>query len=129
MKLFKKRKQRISVEIPIRISLQSKEDGSLSKNWQQGHIVTLSRDGASIIVEKVVLDGQHLFFAAQNQAEKFLFLENFNDGNGSEQKQISAEAVWMDSCTINNTSAFKIGLRFTEEQSSLFESFKEKSAG
>ncbi|MDJ0624140.1 MAG: hypothetical protein QNJ17_14315 [Desulfocapsaceae bacterium] len=126
MKLFKTRSQRISVDFAARIYLQDKEDGSLSNNWQQGQIVTISKDGASIIVDKIVLDGQHLFFSAQQQAEKLLYLSHLENETRDEQQQLTAEAIWMDSCTHNGKSAFKIGLRFTDDQKDLFESFKGK---
>lgn len=123
MKLFKTRSQRISIDIAARIYLQDKEDGSLSSNWQKGQVVTFSKDGASIIVDKIVLDGQHLFFAAQQQAEKLLFLSHLENETRDDQ-QLTAEAIWMDSCTYNDKSAFKIGLRFIDDQKDLFESLK-----
>lgn len=126
MKLFKTRSHRISVDIATRIYLQDKEDGSLSKNWQDGQLVTLSKEGASVIVDKMVLDGQHLFFAAQQQAEKFLYLSDLNGQTEDIQSQLTAEAIWMDSCTFNDKSAFKIGLRFTDDQKGLFETLKGK---
>lgn len=126
MKLFKTRSHRISVDIATRIYLQDKEDGSLSKSWQSGQLVTISKEGASIIVDKIVLDGQHLFFSAQQQAEKFLYLSDLNGETEDTQPQLTAEAIWMDSCTFNDKSAFKIGLRFTDDQKSLFESLKGK---
>lgn len=126
MKLFKKRSQRITVDVTTRIYLQDKEDGSLSQSWQEGQLITISKDGASIVVDKVVLDGQHLFFAAQQQADKLLCLNNSINEIIDEAPQLSAEAIWMDSCTFNGKSAFKIGLRFTGDQSELFEKLKRK---
>jgi hypothetical protein len=120
MGLFTTRSERISVEFTAQIYLQRKENAKISANYHKATVVKISKTGACVVVEKVVLDGQHLFFNAQQQAENWLYLNNFPLNINEENNHIVAEAIWMDTCNFNNTSAFKIGIRFTEEKKDLF---------
>lgn len=125
MGFFTTRSERISVEFTTHIHLQKKENAKISTNCHQGTIVKISKNGACVVVDKVVLDGQHLFFNAQKQAENWLYLNNFPLNIEEENDHLTAEAIWMDTCTFNNKSAFKIGIRFIEEKKELFTFLKE----
>lgn len=120
MGFFTTRSERISVEFTTHIHLQKKENSKISTHCHQGTVIKISKTGACVVVDKVVLDGQHLFFNAQEQAENWLYLNNFPSNIDEENDHLTAEAIWMDTCTYNNKSAFKIGIRFTEEKKKLF---------
>lgn len=125
MGFFKTRNHRISVELPVRIHLKRKEDQHLSKNSQAGTVTHISKTGACVVVDKIVLDGEHIYFNAQQQADSWLYIYDLSQLIGEEGKHIAAETIWMDTCTFQDRSAFKIGIRFTEEQESLFNHVKE----
>ncbi len=110
-----------------RIYLKRKANGRISKSYQRGTVVSLSKTGASIVVDKMVLEGEHLFFNAQTQGDNLLYLSDLSLDIGGEIEDLTAEAIWMDSCTYENKSAFKIGIRFTEEQKELFSYVKKKN--
>ena len=125
MGFFTTRSERISVEFTTHIHLQKKENSKISQNSHRGTIIKISKTGACVVVDKVVLDGQHLFFNAQQQAENWLYLNNLSLNADEEDDHLIAEAIWMDTCTFNNKSAFKIGIRFIEEKKKLFTFLKE----
>jgi hypothetical protein len=125
MGFFTTRSERISVEFPTHVHFQKKENDTISANCHQGTIIKISKTGACVVVDKVVLDGQHLFFHAQEQAENWLYLNNFPVEIDEENEHLTAEAIWMDTCTFKNRSAFKIGIRFTQENNKLFHFLKE----
>lgn len=120
MGFFTTRSERISVEFSTHIHLQKKENAKISSNSHIGTVIKFSKNGACIVVDKVVLDGQHLFFNAQQQAENWLYLSNFPLNIEDGDDHLTAEAIWMDTCSFRNKSAFKIGIRFTEEKNKLF---------
>ncbi len=120
MGFFTTRSERISVEFTTHIHLQKKENSKISTKSHQGTVVKISKTGACVVVDKVVLDGQHLFFNAQQQAENWLYFDHFPLNIDEENDHLIAEAIWMDTCFYNNKSAFKIGVRFTEEKKELF---------
>ena len=112
------------MEFTTHIHLQKKENGKKSTNCYQGTVIKISKTGACVVVDKVVLDGQHLFFNAQQQAENWLYLSNFSLNIADGNDHLTAEAIWMDTCSFKNKSAFKIGIRFTEEKKELFDFLK-----
>jgi hypothetical protein len=124
MGFFTTRSERISVELATQVHLQNKKNSRISANCHQGTIIKISKTGACVIVDKVVLDGEHLFFNAQQQSENWLYLNNLTLNLDGEDDHLTAEAIWMDTCSFNNRSAFKIGIRFTEEKKDLFSFLK-----
>jgi hypothetical protein len=125
MDFFRIWAQRISMEIPVHVFLQNKTTGKISTQHANGTIVNLSKAGACVIFNKVILDGSHLFFTAQERAENNLYLTDFSIDE--EVTDVVATTVWMDGCTYHQRPSFKIGVRFLGEQKDLFTTIKNKS--
>ena len=124
MSFFSIRSPRIPVLIPVEIYLQERGSESITHSSLSGNIIKISRGGACIVVEKIILDGEHLFFTTQEKSENYLFL-------ASADKEIASldalgKSIWMDGFTFREKPSFKIGLQFLEEQKDFFNYCKKK---
>ncbi len=117
MAFFKIRSARIQVEIPIHIFLQDRGTGILSTDYSCATIINISLNGACVTLDKMILNGKHLFFTTQEQAANHLFLR-FSEADVP--FDISAKSIWMDGVSSEGKQYFKIGMRFTEQQKELF---------
>ncbi len=126
MNFFRLLSQRISLELPVNVFLQHKKTGRISSDFTTGTIVNLSKAGACVVLDKVILDGNHLFFTAQEQSENNIYLTNFSTDKDV-VSEILATAVWMDGCTYHHKHSFKIGVRFMGLQKELFSIMKNRS--
>jgi hypothetical protein len=125
MDLFRLWSQRISIELPVHVFLQHKKTGKRSSHFAVGTIVNLSKDGACVIFNQVIVDGSHLFFTAQEQAENNLYLTDFS--TDEDVSDVTATAIWMDGCTYQQRPSFKIGVKFLGKQKELFSTLKDKT--
>ncbi len=126
MELFRLLSKRISLELPVNVFLQHKRTGKISQHHTTGTIVNLSKAGACVVFDKVILDGDHLFFTAQEQSENNLYLTDFSTDE-EVVSDVVATAVWMDGCTYHHKPSFKIGVKFLGAQKELFSTLKNKS--
>ncbi len=124
MGFFSIRSQRIPVLIPVEIYLQNRISDNKTETCLFGNIVKISKGGACVVVEKIILDGDHLFFTTQEKSENYLVVagaeENVADLNAL------CKSIWMDGFTYKEKPSFKIGLQFLEEQKEFFNYCKKK---
>lgn len=125
MVFFKMRSPRVSVEIPITIFLKDRDSGVLSKESLAGVLVQFSPRGARVVVKKVMLGGNHLFFSSQEQKSFYLCIPEFSVEN-QEGHELNAISVWMDGCVFDGNPSFKIGIKFLEHKKELFALVKKK---
>lgn len=124
MRLFRTRKARISVDFTARVCLQNKQSGKLTESSLLCTVSSLSNNGACLILEKMVLEGEHLFFSAQQQSEHLLYIKDFSIDLGIDEPRLQGVAIWMDSCIVQDKKAFKVGVEFVEKQDQLIERLK-----
>lgn len=124
MGFFSIRSQRIPVLIPVEIYLQNRNSANKTETHLSGNIVKISKGGACVVVEKIILDGEHLFFTTQEKAENYMFIA----GADEQVAGLNAlcKSVWMDGFTFKEKPSFKIGLQFLEEQKEFFIYCKKK---
>lgn len=125
MVFFKMRSPRVSVEIPITIFLKDRNSGVLSKESLAGVLVQLSPKGARVVVQKVMLGGDHIFFSSQEKNRFYLCIPELSIENQGEY-EINAISVWMDGCVFDGNPSFKIGINFLDQQKELFALVKKK---
>lgn len=120
MGLFRVRKKRDTVELPVRLYLKERRTGKTTSKYLSGTIVNLSSRGACLMIKKVLLDGRHIFFQTQKTAEHLLQIV----GLESEERQVTPKAfsLWMDSGVHHGSPAFKLGVQFTEQNAKLSDS-------
>lgn len=116
MGLFKRRSRRIQIEHSVEIYLQNRDSYVCSPQGIPAVAINISKGGACVVVGKMVLDGEHLFFSAQRGGKNLLSLY----GLTAENVSVQASAVWMDSCYYRDKTAFKMGVQFLEVQEKLF---------
>ena len=118
MVFFNLRSKRVAVEFPVRIYLQNKDSGKISNIYRSGTLVSISKGGGCLVVDKVILDGDHLFFNTQEQSDNYLVLK----GNEELEDHLSAlcTSIWMDGFTHKKRTSFKIGVKFIGDQKDLF---------
>lgn len=120
MGLFKRRSRRIQIERNVKIYLQNRVSCVLSSQSMPAVAINISKGGVCVVVEKMVLGGEHLFFSAQRGGENLLSIWGLTKENGA----LQASAVWMDSCYHRDKPAFKIGMQFQEEQDQVLAEIK-----
>ncbi len=122
MRLFTLRGRRITVEVPVQVALQKRKNSAVTIKRQHGVVTNISKSGACIVVQSVVVEGEHLFFSAQKDGDNYLYLAGLS--MGSKDFSVSAKVISMDTCTRNNTNGFKLGVEFVNEQKELFDYLK-----
>ena len=119
MSIFAIRSRRIPLVLAVEMFLQSKKFGGvLSSESSPGILKSVSKKGASIICNKMMLDGKHIFFNTQPGTDTYLLItglpEDFPVGS------VLATTVWMDSCIYEERPSFKLGVQFLQEEKELF---------
>ena len=110
------------MEVPVQVALQRRKNSAVTIYQQHGVVTNFSKNGACIVVQSVVIEGEHLFFSAQRDGENYLYVTGIS--MGPEDVSVSAKAISMDTCTRNNTNGFKLGVEFVAEQKELFDYLK-----
>lgn len=122
MRLFALRNRRIAVEVPVQIALQRRKNRAVTVRRRHGVVTNFSKNGACIVVQSVVIEGEHLFFSAQRDGENYLYLTGIP--TGAEDASVCARAISMDTCIRNNMNCFRFGVEFLSEQKELFDYLK-----
>ena len=117
MGLFNFRRKRISVQLPAQIHLLERRSDTVSEDHHSGVIVSVSRGGACLVVEKVILGGEHIFFKTQDQGSHLLLIKAGVDEIVAEAH---CESIWMDSYTYRQKPSFRMGLKFLTDQKKLY---------
>lgn len=116
---------RSETEYRVKISMQERGRGELLPGEPLACVmVNISREGACLVLSKILLEGRHLFFTTLNNDQYHLVILLANPETGEESFAIPASSVWMDSCIYKKQPAFKIGLCFHERQKKLYRLFK-----
>lgn len=101
--------------------MENRKKGSSSKEHLASTIINISESGACIEIERVHLNGEHIFFTSMEGGDNFLYLRSVPLRNGS--KDVAAIAVWMDK-EIGRDRRFCIGMKFLEPQKELYSYLK-----
>jgi hypothetical protein len=88
-------------------------------------VINFSPQGACLLLPTLAINGKHLFYETLN-SDSYNLLLHPGDVNGAENGlTIAARSIWMDSCEHMGKSAFKIGIRFLQNQKELYKLFKQ----
>lgn len=124
MRIYKFRDKRIRVGLEIEVSLQNRKSGSRAREHLPTMIINISQSGACIEIERVHLNGEHIFFTSMERGDNNLYLQGIPFKDGS--IDLAATAVWMDK-GVGESRRFRIGMKFLEQQKELFNYLKSKS--
>ena len=114
MGFFTFRRHRKSVDIGIVVFVREKSSGKVSSGFVAGQMENISSRGACIVINKVLLQGTHLFYSTQQHSQNHIVLTGFSRDVGL--KSMAAISVWMNTCTRNDVQLFQLGVQFVEEQ-------------
>ena len=118
MPFFRLYSRRVEVEIPVVVNLYGKKSNKPITDPVPGTLINFSKYGSCLIVEKVIVDGEHLFFSAQKKSGNYLNVKGeIGEFAGLD---VLCQSVWMDGLKYKEKSCFKIGLQFNDEQKSLY---------
>jgi hypothetical protein len=127
MVFFTPKALRIEGECRVDIRLQEYGHKTYLPGVATGVIVNLSKKGACLMLQQMLLEGRHLFFSTLNTESCQLVLF-FNLAPESKSPIIvSGRSVWMDYHSAEDKSAFKVGIEFHENQNHLLKIFRKNS--
>ena len=120
---FLPRDKRIRCSLPLWLSIQEKNSQQLLPGRVAATMINISKSGACLIVPKMFIAGEHLFFTTLNGSHSLLLKPQESDKNFNDFF-ISARSVWMDSREYLDQLTFMLGICFTTAQKDLFDSIK-----
>lgn len=91
-------------------------------------VVNLSVEGACLMLPKLAIDGEHLFFSTLHSKQYNLILFTEENGAPLEEFPIVAESISMDSCEFDKRPSYSVGIKFEHKQSKLFKRMKRYSS-
>lgn len=119
------RAPRIEYELTMSVGLQDMITGIPLSGLISTTVINFSPEGACLILPKLSINGKHLFYSTLN-SDSYNLLLYFDGPNDTEEELIiAARSVWMDTCEHNGKPAFKIGIRFLNNQKSLYKLFRQ----
>ena len=124
MTVFSFRPTRIETALRIWLQLQDISSGQPLPHRTQATIINFSVQGACLAVANLLFDNTHLFYSTLDSDRYTLLLQFENSDDNKEFFSIAARSIWMDSCTFDGKPAFKIGIRFLQQQKEVFARIK-----
>lgn len=122
---FPFRPHRINTNIEIKVRLQENNPENIFEDEVIATAINVSKGGACLIFPRIFINGVHLFFSTLRDDTHSLVLHYAdNESNSKEEFTISAQSVWMDSIDREDGPGFKVGVRFTNQQNTLYDSLK-----
>ncbi len=120
MASFLLKRIRINTELAVSVSLQNIRTGEILPESSIGYVIDFSQEGACVILTKIMLKSQHLFFSTldSNQFDLLLCLEP--QDILQDKHEITAQSIWMNSSKYKGKHVFKIGVKFLQKQQKLF---------
>lgn len=122
MAIFTFRTRRVAVEAPAKVFRVNKSTKLQSTGWSNGTIVNASRYGLSLIVQNMIIDGDHLFYTTL-EGKGFL-LRIILEKKGVTDQHVDAVAIWMDRCIFKDAPSFKIGINYIQKKAQFFKAVK-----
>jgi len=108
----KRRAKRISVELPVKVYFFDNKRKARIGDPLAGCIRDFSPLGAALIVDTILLNGKHLFYTCQDNADILLELA-FEVSSGPEEIiTVPAVPVWFDRDLDSDKKKFDVGLKF-----------------
>jgi hypothetical protein len=120
---FLPRDRRIQCSLPVWLSLREKGSQQLLPGRVAATLINVSKSGACLIVPKMFIAGEHLFFTTLNGSHSLLLQPQESDKHLNECI-ISARSVWMDSREYLDQLTFMLGICFIAAQRDFFDSIK-----
>lgn len=120
---FAFRDPRIETNLTVRLRLQEISTEHLHPGSVNATIVNISKSGACLLIEQLLINGKHLFFTTLNSTH-IMTLQSTDNTEKIKKFNVSAQSIWMDSLKRDNHLYFKVGIRFTTPQKKLFQNVK-----
>ena len=111
----------------MNVGLQDMHTGISLPELMPTTVINFSPEGACLILSKMNINGIHIFFETLNNDSHNLLLYPEDRNDVDEQSIIIARSVWMDSFEHMSKPAFKIGIRFLQNQKELYDYFQKSS--
>ncbi len=115
----KRKFTRHTLEFNASLYLSEGQDGPAKSKSINCQIVDISRQGAGIITSQIIVDNQHLFFAALESENSILQLkiEVAKSESNLGSLTFAVRPVWFDRVLDREPKPFKLGLEFFEKMS------------
>jgi hypothetical protein len=121
------RPNRIKLHLIMRVGLQDMHTGIPLPGLITTTVINFSPQGACLVLPKLTINGNHLFYETLN-SDSYNLLLHPGELNGVEDgSTIAARSIWMDTCEHMDKPAFKIGIDFLHNQKELFKLLKQSS--
>ena len=114
MRGYKRRAERISVELPVKVYFFDNKEKIRIGDSLAGRIKNFSPLGAGLTVPTIQLNGQHLFYTCQDDPDVVLELEFELNGEDGNIITVHAAPAWFDKDLDSDQKQFDVGLKFME---------------
>jgi hypothetical protein len=114
----KRRAKRIAVELPVRVYLYDNKGKSRIGEPLAGSMKNFSPLGAALTVGSILLNGKHLFYTCQDNADIVLELEFEITDSSDNLITVSASPVWFDKDLDSGKKQFDVGVEFLADTKS-----------
>ncbi len=121
------RPPRIELHLIMRVGLQDMHTGIPLPGLITTTVINFSPQGACLVLPKLTINGNHLFYETLNSDSYNLLLYPEGRDGFDEELMIAARSIWMDTCEHMDKPAFKIGIHFLHNQKKLYKLFKQSS--
>lgn len=121
------RPHRIELHLMMRVGLQDMHTGIPLPGLITTTVINFSPQGACLVLPKLTINGNHLFYETLNSDSYNLLLYPEGRDGFDEELMIAARSIWMDTCEHMDKPAFKIGIHFLHDQKELYKLLKQSS--
>ncbi|NOR24537.1 MAG: hypothetical protein GQ542_09120 [Desulforhopalus sp.] len=111
----------------MRVGLQDMHTGIPLPGLITTTVINFSPQGACLVLPKLTINGNHLFYETLNSDSYNLLLYPEGRDGFDEELMIAARSIWMDTCEHMDKPAFKIGIHFLHDQKELYKLLKQSS--
>jgi hypothetical protein len=122
------RSDRIERKLIMNVGLQDMHTGIALPELLPTTVINFSPEGACLILSKLTINNMHLFYETLNNDSHYLLLYPEDRNDADNQSIITARSVWMDSFEYMDKPAFKVGIRFLQNQKELYNFFQQSSS-
>ncbi len=114
-----RRLTRKNLFLPVTISVENVNTGAVLTDALTGHITNLTKHGACLFMEKIMMGSFHFFHSTKENDSLVLQLTITMPHEG-ECHTITARPLWFDIFRDEQRRGFKIGIEFTQPPSKEF---------
>ncbi len=108
----KRREPRVTGEFVILLSLRNSLSGEIIAGPVEGIMTNFSGYGAAIALDKIRIDGHHLFYSAQDEPSVEMLFDVTEEFQGENSFLLVVKPIWYDT-NIESSKQFRVGVEFS----------------